>query len=198
MREVVVEYNFSDETLELWSHLIGVPLFRQIEILFPDHPSEFHHEVTNRYRDIYDTKAIEICPLFPGLEEMLRKLREAEILITIASSKRRHLIDNVLEHHSLAHYFSMVVGASEVTRHKPDPESVLITMEKMGIGAAETVVIGDSTFDLDMGRNAGVDSIGVTTGVHTREHLAKSDPVHIVGGLNEVLTLILAGPAKRA
>ncbi len=197
MREVVDEYKFSEETLELWSHLIGVPLKRQTQILFPDHPNEFHDEVTNRYRDIYDTKALEICPLFPGLEEMLRELDKAEILITIASSKRRHLIDFVLEHHSLEHYFKMIVGAAEVTRHKPDPESVHITMEKLGIAPEHTVVIGDSSFDLEMARAAGVDAIGVTTGIHTREHLAKSEPAHIVSGLNEVLPLILSGPVSK-
>lgn len=194
MREVVAEYNFSEETLELWSHLVGVPLLRQTEILFPDHKPEFHQEVTNRYRDIYDKKALEICPPFAGLEEMLRELKKAEILITIASSKRRHLIDNVLDHLALAGYFSMVVGASEVTKHKPDPESVHITVEKLGINPADAVVIGDSSFDLDMARNAGVDAIGVTTGIHTREHLSKSEPKHIVSGLQEVTPLILAGP----
>lgn len=197
MKEVVEEYNFSHETLELWSHLIGVPLKRQTQILFPDHPDEFHEEVTNRYRDIYDTKALEICPLFPGLEEMLQELSKAEIIITIASSKRRHLIDYVLEHHSLTHYFKMVVGAAEVTRHKPDPESVHITMEKLGIGPEHTVVIGDSSFDLEMARAAGVDAIGVTTGIHTREHLSKSEPAFIVSGLNEVKELILAGKVKK-
>ncbi|MBX9686548.1 MAG: HAD family hydrolase, partial [Candidatus Obscuribacterales bacterium] len=155
MRDVCKEYKFSDKTLELWSHLIGVPLLRQVEILFPEHPPEFHREVAQRYRDIYDTKAIEICPPFDGLEEMLQKLREAEILISIASSKRRHLIDTVLEFHSLTEYFCLVVGAEEVTKHKPDPEPVLISLQQLNVAVADSVVIGDSSYDLDMARNAG-------------------------------------------
>lgn len=193
MRECCVEYKFSSKTLELWSHLIGVPLVRQVEILFPDHPHEFHEEVAARYRVIYDTKAIEICPLFKGLEEMLRELKKAEILISIASSKRRHLIDLVVEYHSLAKYFSLIVGAEEVTKHKPDPESVFYTLEKLNTKVEEAVVIGDSSFDLDMARNAGVDAIGVTTGIHTREYLAKSEPKHIVDKLTDVTALILNG-----
>lgn len=55
------------------------------------------------------------------------------------------------------------------------------------------MVIGDSVFDLDMARNAGADAIGVTTGIHTREMLAKSEPRHIVGNLDEVGKLILKG-----
>lgn len=191
MRDVCVEYKFSDKTLELWSHLIGVPLVRQIEILFPDHPQEFFEEVAARYREIYDLKAIEICPPFAGLEEMLRTLCDAEILISIASSKRRHLIDTVLEFHSLTKYFNLIVGAEEVTKHKPDPEPVLISVKKLGVQLAESVVIGDSSYDLDMARNAGVDAIGVTTGIHTREYLAKSEPKHIVSALPEVTDLIV-------
>lgn len=196
MRDCCVEYEFSDKTLELWSHLIGVPLVRQVEILFPDHPHAFHEEVAARYRCIYDTKAIEICPPFAGLEEMLRQLSEAEILISIASSKRRHLIDLVVEYHSLAKYFSLIVGAEEVTKHKPEPESVFYTLEKLSMNVEDAVVIGDSSFDLDMARNAGVDAIGVTTGIHTAEYLAKSHPKYIVDKLTDVAPLILNGGAN--
>jgi len=193
MRDCCAEYKFSEKTLELWSHLIGIPLLRQVEILFPEHSHEFHEEVAQRYRDIYDTRAIEICPPFVGLEEMLQTLRKAEILISIASSKRRHLIDTVLEYHNLVGYFSLVVGAEEVKKHKPDPEAVLLSAEKLGIALSESVVIGDSSFDLDMARNAGVDAIGVTTGIHTKEYLAKSEPKYIVSALTEVAPLILNG-----
>ena len=195
MRDVCVEYKFSDQTLALWSQMIGIPLFRQVEILFPDRKRDFHEEVTARYRDIYDLRSIEICPLFPGLEEMLRTLRDAEILISIASSKRRHLIDTVLEYHNLVHYFALVVGAEEVKKHKPDPEAVLFSLEKLGIAGDDSVVIGDSSFDLDMARNANVDAIGVTTGIHTADYLAKSEPRFVVSSLQEVLSIILKGRA---
>lgn len=191
MKDVCVEYEFSEKTLELWSHLIGIPLLRQVEILFPDHKAQFHEEVAARYRDIYDKRAVEICPPFDGLEEMLRKIRDAEILISIASSKRRHLIDTVLEYHHLVSYFSLVVGAEEVSKHKPEPEAVLFSVAKLNVELNKSVVIGDSSFDLDMARNAGVDAIGVTTGIHTREHLAKSEPKHIVSSLHELTPLIV-------
>jgi phosphoglycolate phosphatase len=196
MRDVVIEYNLGDELLHQWSLLIGVPLLRQAEILFPDKSPGFHEELANRYRAIYDTKIIEICPLFPGLLTMLRRLSDSDVFMSIASSKRRHLIDTVLEHHNLSQYFKMVVGAQDVENHKPHPESVLRTVKDLNIPLAQTVVIGDSSFDLDMARNAGVDAIGVTTGIHTRELLEKSQPRHIVGSLDEVTPLILNGKAS--
>lgn len=179
--------------LDEWRNLIGVPLMRQMEIIFPDRNEEFWLELATRYRAIYDKQTIEICPLFPDLISMLDRLTRENIKVTIASSKRRHLIQTVLDHHKLAHYFELIVGAQEVANHKPHPESVFLTLERLNIPKAETVVIGDSTYDLDMAKSAGVDAIGVTTGIHTREVLAKSEPNYIVGGLGEVLPIILNG-----
>lgn len=193
MKDVVREYEFEQQILESWRHLVGVPLVPQIKILFPDRPADFHEEIASRYREIYDGKAIEICPPFPGLKDFLRQLKDAEILISIASSKRRHLIDTVLDHLGIADYFSLVVGATDITQHKPHPESVHFTVNKLQVPLSQTVVIGDSSFDLDMAKNAGVDAIGVTTGIHTKEYLSKSEPTHIVSGLPEVLPIILNG-----
>jgi phosphoglycolate phosphatase len=193
MKEVVDEMGFSAELLERWSHMIGIPLVRQAELLFPEKDNEFHERLADIYRDRYDGKAIEICPLFPGLQDMLRLLTENGVSVTVATSKRRHLVEQVVDYHSLTDYFKLIVGAADVTHHKPHPESVHITMEKFGAKSEEVVVIGDSSFDLDMARNAGVDGIGVTTGIHTRELLKKSNPRYIVDGLHEVTPLILNG-----
>lgn len=193
MKIVIDEYKFDQKMLEEWSLLVGVPLPKQMEIILPDRDADFHLEVANRYRAIYDTMAVEICPPFADMMPMLETLQSKGVTITIATSKRRNLVEVVLDHHKIAGMFKMVVGAQDVTNHKPHPESVHQTIQKLGIPIAETVVIGDSVFDLDMARNAGADAIGVTTGIHTREMLAKSEPRHIVGNLDEVGKLILKG-----
>ncbi len=193
MRDCVEEYKISDDIFKEWQMLIGVPLMRQMEIIFPDHTEEYWLEVATRYREIYDGKTIELCPLFPHLITMLETLKASDIKITIASSKRRHLIETVLDHYELSHYFSLIVGAQDVVNHKPHPESVHLTLRRMDMTAEDAVVIGDSTYDLDMARGANVDAIGVTTGIHTTEILATSLPKHIVKGLDEVLPIILNG-----
>jgi len=193
MEQVVEEYDMPEDVLTGWRQLIGVPLPKQMEIIFPDHDENYHIKIANRYRAIYDTKAIEICPPFPGLWSMLERLREADVTIAIASSKRRNLIEPVLDFHRISHHFSMLVGAQDVSNHKPHPESVHHIVNKLDVQHQQAVVIGDSTFDLEMARNAGVDAIGVTTGIHTREVLAQSEPIHIVASLEAVLPLILNG-----
>src|ERR1700722_11342068 len=156
MRQCVEEYKLPSRIYDEWRMLVGVPLMRQMEIIFPDRTEEFWLEVATRYRGIYDVNAIAFCPLFPTLIDTLNSLREANVKITIASSKRRHLVEEVLNHHSLSHYFALIVGAQDVVNHKPHPESVHLTLQQMSTAKIDAVVIGDSTYDLDMARNAGV------------------------------------------
>ena len=193
MRSVVLELGLSLDVLEHWSTLIGVPLSTQIDIIVPHKELECRQAMASRYREIYDLKAVEVCPPFPGLQGILSRLEEAKVRIAIASSKRRALIDLVLDAHKLAQYFDIIVGSLEVVNHKPHPEPVHHIMNKLSIPVSETVVIGDSTYDLEMARNAGVDSIGVTTGIHSRELLATIQPLHIVSALQDALPLILNG-----
>src|ERR1700733_15196641 len=129
MQQCIDEYILSTTVFEEWRVLIGVPLMRQMEIIFPDKSEEYWLEVATRYRAISHLQAIEICPLFPCLIEMLERLTLAQVIITIASSKRRYLIQTVLDHHNLSHYFNFIVGAQDVANHKPHPESVFQTLE---------------------------------------------------------------------
>jgi phosphoglycolate phosphatase len=193
MRTVIDEYKFDEEMLSTWRNLVGVPLPRQMEIILPGHDAEYHLEVADRYRAIYDAMAIEICPPFPSMMNMLETLRQKGVMVSIASSKRSHLVQVVLDHHDIGHHFKLVVGAQDVQNHKPHPESVHHTLKHLGVEAEHAVVVGDASYDLDMARNAGVDAIGVLTGIHDKETLAKSEPRHIVNGLDEVLPLILNG-----
>ena len=193
MKLVISDLELPGDILEQWSHLVGVPLPRQVETLFPEKDGDYHDKIVSHYRTLYDGNNIKNCPLFPGLIEVLEGLKKADIAISIATSKRRHLVLGVLDHHDLSKYFRLVVGAQEVTNHKPHPESVHTTLSQLEINPAEAIVIGDSFYDLEMARLAGVDAIGVTTGIHTRETLTPANPKHIVTSLEQVLPIILYG-----
>ncbi len=193
MEQVALEYNLPTQIVDDWKNLIGVPLVKQMQTVLPDKNEEYWTQVAERYRAIYDQQTIEICPPFPFLKDMLAKLTKNDIKISIASSKRRHLIEEVLAYHNLLDYFCLVIGAQDVNNHKPHPESVQITLSNLNINYQEAVVIGDSTYDLEMARNANVDSIGVTTGIHTRQILHTAGPRFVADNLNEVLDLILNG-----
>ena len=198
MYQVKDFYGFSDTLVDAWKQLIGVPLDEQARIILPGEHPKFHSEVAEKYRELYNSQAVELCPPFPSLAIVLDRLRACGILTTIASSKRKLIIDPVLEHYKLEGFFHLVLGADCVTNHKPHPEPVLNTLKRLQCEPEEAVVIGDSKYDLQMAKNAGVDSIGVTTGIHTREDLDSTEPNAVVDTLDQALELILNGREKAA
>jgi phosphoglycolate phosphatase len=190
MRAVVEELGLSKSVLDQWQHLIGVPLFKQMEIIFPNGDQAFRDQVTQRYRTVYDATLLESTPFFPDALETLQALKRAGVKMAIVSSKRTIQVERVLAHLDCQSYFDVVLGAQDVEHHKPHAQGVQITLERLSIEAKDAVVIGDSTYDLDMAQNAGVDAIGVITGVHTRETLSTANPTFIVDTLAAILPII--------
>lgn len=185
------QLNLTASIVDEWQHLIGLPIIKQMEIILPERDAEFHKEVVNLYRTKYDAEAVELCPLFPDALESLKAIRDAGISMSIASSKRHILVERVLRNHGIESWFEVLLGADDVKNHKPHPESVLTTLKKLSIKAAEAVVVGDSTFDLIMAEEAGVDGIGVTTGTQSRDILVTCKTKSVVNRLSEILPIIL-------
>jgi phosphoglycolate phosphatase len=193
MRQIGLEYELPAPVLEEWQQLIGVPLERQMQVLFPERQESFREDVLNRYRAVYNTSAIELCPPFPGLSAILERLKSSGVKVSIVTAKRKHLVERIVNYYALAKYFGLIIGAQEVVNHKPHPEAVYITAKHFSLSLDEIIVIGDSIYDLDMARNAGVASVGVTTGIHSEDILATAEPNCIVSRLDDVLPVILQG-----
>jgi len=192
MKQVVEQNGLPLEIWRQWSQLIGVTLVGQMEALFPERDLDFRNKIICDYRNIYDARTVELCPPFPDLQDMLDRLRNQGVLLSIATSKRGIQVQHVLAHYGLSPYFCLVISAQDVKAHKPHPESMFKTLETLKIDKSEAVVIGDSTYDLDMASAAGVDAVGVTTGVHSSETLARSKPKHIIKNLSELSAIVLA------
>jgi phosphoglycolate phosphatase-like HAD superfamily hydrolase len=77
-----------------------------------------------------------------------------------------------------------------VTKKKPNPEMLLITLEKLGVEHGNAVMIGDSTFDIEMGRAIDMDTIAVTWGAHTKEMLRQSSPTYMIDNFSELIRFI--------
>jgi phosphoglycolate phosphatase len=191
MTAVGRKMNFPASIIDEWKDLIGLPIVRQMEIILPERDAAFHMEVVDCYRTIYDAEAVELCPLFPGVLEALKTIRDRGIMLSIATSKRHILVEAVLKSYNIDSWFELILGADDVKNHKPHPETVLTTLKKLSINPAEAVVVGDSTFDLQMAEEAGVDGIGVTTGTQTRDVLVVCKTISIVSHLSEIVPIIL-------
>jgi phosphoglycolate phosphatase len=112
-----------------------------------------------------------VAPLYPGARAAVERLAaEPGTLLGIATGKARRGLDHLLLAHDLGRYFAT---AQTADRHpsKPDPSMLLAALAETGAGAGEAVMIGDTAFDVAMGRAAGMATIGVAWGYHPRERL---------------------------
>jgi phosphoglycolate phosphatase len=169
-------------------HVIGLGLADPLVHVAPGIPPNRHRDLVARYRHHYLAGDSQI-PLFDGVRAMLDDLDAAGFLLAVATGKSRAGLDRALVQQGLRHRFAATRCADEGFP-KPHPDMLLHLMERLGVGESETLMIGDTTHDLDLARNAGAAAVGVSYGAHERGGLAQLDPlalVHSVGGLRQWL-----------
>lgn len=156
-------------------HVIGLGLVDAMHQAVPDLKPERYQEMAERYRFHYLSGDHQLT-LFKGVPEMLEGLQAAGHLLTIATGKSRAGLDRALDHSGLRPLFQASRCADEC-HSKPHPQMLEELMAEFGIPAASTVMIGDTSHDLLMARNAGVDSLAVTYGAHPHDHLIEHGPL---------------------
>lgn len=128
--------------------------------------------------------------VFPGVFDGLSSLREDGFLLAVATSKYIRNAEAVLVAAGIREEFSVVVGADQVSRPKPDPESGFVVLQRLGVSAANAVMVGDTTHDVLMAHGAGMSSIGVTYGVHSVEQLLSANPTWLVDSFAGVVAAV--------
>jgi phosphoglycolate phosphatase len=126
-------------------------------------------------------------PMFPGMRAVLDLLHAREdVLLGIATGKSQRGVASVLHHHGLEGRFITIQTADDAPS-KPHPAMVRQAMEAAGVEAADTVLIGDTSFDMTMARAAGARALGVTWGYHSRDLLVQSGAERLVERAEELL-----------
>lgn len=176
----------SDEEVR---HIIGLGLPQAMEVLFPDTPSR-HLDLAKAYsRHFSESQALPDVALFPGVADLLVELKDAGATLAVATGKSRRGLNRVLSELGMEGLFAHTRCADE-TRSKPHPLMLQELLEEAWISVEQAVMVGDSIYDLAMAEQAGMSSVGVTYGVHTREQLLPHKPLAIVdnvGGLRSAL-----------
>lgn len=165
-------------------HVIGLGLVDALSHAVPALKPERYQEMSERYRFHYLSGDHQLT-LFKGIPEMLANLQAAGHLLTIATGKSRVGLDRALDHSGLRRLFQASRCADEC-HSKPHPQMLDELMAEFGISAASTVMIGDTSHDLLMARNAGVDSLAVTYGAHPHDHLAEHGPLACLHNVEEL------------
>lgn len=169
---------------------IGLPLSESFKVLLPSLTEEQAMDCAETYREIFEeNKKLLVPKVFPHVPETLRELRQSGFVLTIASSRSNHSLLDFVRTFGFDKEISLVLGADDVTKAKPDPEPVLLTLRKLQFLASRTLVVGDMPFDILMGRGAGAKTCGVTYGNASREELQDSGADYIIDDIAKLLDL---------
>lgn len=162
-------------TEEQMCSAIGLPLAESLR-MGASVPDEMLETAVKLYRELFFDYAPQHIEVFDGVKETLEWLAGRGIEMAIATSRGRNSLGKILEVHGLSGYFNERVTADDGIKAKPAPDMVLALLERMGRRSDETLVVGDTTFDIDMGKGAGCRTLGVSYGNHSAEMLATSSP----------------------
>jgi phosphoglycolate phosphatase len=168
--------------------VIGLGLADAMRTVAPGLPVHRHSELAAHYRHHYLAREDDI-PLFPGAAELLDELDASGYLLAVATGKTRVGLDRVLALNRLATRFHATRCADEGFP-KPHPDMLLHLMGRLAVEPGKTLMIGDTTHDLELARSAGVAGVAVAYGAHEPEGLARLGPlatVHSIAELREWL-----------
>lgn len=173
---------------------IGLPLKEGFTRLYPDLDTSALDNCVAVYRRIFnDNKHLLIPKLYEGVKETLGRLSNMGIQMSIASSRSRESLIEFCHDNGIFEFFSLVLGADDVARAKPDPEPVLLTLERLDKKANQAIVVGDMPVDIEMGRGAGCRTVGVTYGNSSRQDLEKSGASFIIDSFPHLITDVIFG-----
>ena len=143
------------------------------------------------YNNIYKEEAEGLIELFDGVVATLDRLKMAGVKIVIASNNVQPVLRRLTANLGIAQYIDDIVAVEDVENVKPAPDIALEVLRRCNISGEEALVVGDSTFDMDMGREAGCHLCGVTYGSHTPEMLREKGARYIIDNFSELEKIVL-------
>ena len=154
--------------------IVGLSLPLAIERLLPEHPSDIIRRVHEGYRTAFGELRRDPAnhePLYEGIEAVIRGLGERDdVLLGVATGKSLRGVEALFERLSLTDHF-VTVQTADFHPSKPHPSMIETAKREAGVEAAQTIMVGDTTYDMEMARLAGVGALGVAWGYHPIEAL---------------------------
>jgi len=184
---VDLELPVPDDSLA--SHVIGLGVQDALRIAVPSVRVDQHPRLVDRFRYHYLAKDHELH-LFTGIKDLLNDLKTRGHLLAVATGKSRKGLDRSLRFHELNDMFADTRTPDECFS-KPHPGMLLELSESLAVPMDKVLMIGDTTHDLLMAKNAGADAVAVTYGAHPEYVLKKEEPLSCVNDVRELSAWLL-------
>lgn len=170
-----------DETAR---HVIGLGLDQALRYAVPDMPEAMRPDLVQRYRHHFLAQD-EAIPLFEGARETIAELRDAGYRLGVATGKSRAGLDRAMESTGMKSYFHATRTADQ-TFSKPNPAMLFELMDELAVSTGRTLMVGDTTHDVQMAQNAKVDVVAMGHGAHPPEQLQELNPLALMGDFAEL------------
>ena len=169
--------------------LVGEGVTRLMEKVIERESLQVEKEtLVARFLDYYSAHLIELTSVYPGVAETLPRL--SPYRKALVTNKREDLSTRTLKETGLDPYFELVVGSETAPERKPSPVPIFYALEKLGLRPENAVIVGDSTYDVEAGRKAGIRTVAVTYGYRPVELLKDADP--LIDSMTELPALLAA------
>jgi len=170
--------------------MIGLPLSHMFSAALPAADAPLVEALIAHYRVQYDVLEVPRTPPFPGVIATLAACRAAGVALSVATTKGQRVAEAVVTAAGLRPFMALVLGGDSVPRHKPAPDLVLRTLAELQAAPEETLVVGDSSYDMLMAANANVRAVGVTYGAQPAAALAAAGACRLIDAMPALLPLL--------
>jgi phosphoglycolate phosphatase len=187
-----------EPTVDAIRHIVGLSLTDAVQALLPNGEQGLGRRVAAAYlQELAEVRRTDgpSEPLFPGARDALDRIEESGWTLAIATGKSRPALLTTLAAHGLAERF-VTLQTADVAAGKPAPDMVLRAMAETGAGLADTVMVGDTVYDVVMARRAGAAAIGVAWGYHPAEALTRAGATGVARSFAELIVLLADWPAS--
>jgi len=178
---------------EVLLSVVGLSLVEAFTKLGEGHDQFPAETLADYYRDAFHAMrapGAPVEPLYPGAAEAIVELAQrGDVMLGVATGKSRRGVRLVLGHHGLLEHFITIKTADDAPS-KPDPQMVLAAMREAGVERGDTVVIGDTAYDMAMARAAGASGIGVTWGYHPRAALESAGALAVIDRFEKLVPIL--------
>jgi len=166
---------------------VGRPLPRQMELIDAENAELLLEAYRSHHEQHHDTLIGE----FPGVEESLARLGSAGIKVAVVTSKRRLSVEMALKNFPVRNVVDRFVTLEDTTEHKPNPEPLLRALELLGVSKERAAYVGDSPFDVEAAKAAGLASVAVSWGAFSEDRLREAEPDHLVTDIRSAVDVLL-------